>query len=216
MHFDELITFLEKKLAGDLPNERAHSIMKPRMPDGSLLKLKNTQPPKKGGVLILLYNVEGEAHFPLIQRPKYEGIHGGQMALPGGRYEESDGDLVRTALRETREEIGVPEKYIKVIGSLSTFFVAASNYMVKPVVGIIDAIPDFIPDPREVEGIITPTINQLIDPTLRKEKELTVRNGYKLLSPYFDLGNRIVWGATAMMLSELVVILNEEFDSNRV
>lgn len=213
MDFDELISFLEKKLTGELPGEKAHSLMKPRLSDGLPLRLKNSKPPKEGGVLLLLYNVEGKAHFPLIQRPEYEGIHGGQMALPGGRYEEEDGDLVMTALRETREEIGVPEEKIRVIGSLSTFFVAASNYIVKPVIGMIDEKPDFVPDPREVSGIITPNIDQLIDPRLKKEKELTVRKGYTLLSPYFDLGNKIVWGATAMMLSELVMILQEDLDS---
>ncbi len=213
MNFDELISFLEKKLAGELPGEKAHSLMKPKLPNGSELKLKNSKPPKEGGVMILLFNMDGQTHFPLIQRPDYEGVHGGQMALPGGRYEKDDEDLIMTALRETREEIGVPEEKIKVIGSLSTFFVAASNYMVKPVIGVIDEKPEFIPDLREVSGIITPTIEQLIDPRFKKEKELVVRNGYKLLSPYFDLGNRIVWGATAMMLSELVVIIDEEFNS---
>lgn len=209
MDFDELIGFVEKKLAGELPGERAHSIMMPRLPDGSPLRLKNSKPPKEGGVLILFYEKDGQVNFPLIQRPKYEGIHGGQMALPGGKYETGDDDLVMTALRETREEIGVPEKKIEVIGSLSTFFVAASNYIVKPVVGVIHEQPTFIPDPREVEEIITPTVNQLIDSTLLKEKELVVRNGYKLLCPYFDLEGRVVWGATAMMLSELVLILKE-------
>lgn len=209
MDFDELIRFLEKKLPGELPGERAHALMKPRLQGGAPLSLKNTTPPREGGVMILFYNLDGQAHFPLIQRPEYEGVHGGQMALPGGKFEDDDEDLVRTALRETREEIGIAEEKIKVIGSLSTFFVAASNYVVKPVIGVINETPEFTPDPREVDGIITPSINQLIDPALKKEKELTVRNGFKLLSPYFDLGNRIVWGATAMMLSELVEIVKE-------
>ncbi|MFK7953931.1 MAG: CoA pyrophosphatase [Ekhidna sp.] len=213
MNFDELISFLEKKLKGVLPGEKAHSLMQPRLPDGTSLRLKNSKPPKEGGVLILLYNEGGEAFFPLIQRPEYEGVHSGQMALPGGKAEEEDDDLIMTALRETREEIGVSEEKIKVIGSLSRFFVAASNYMVEPVIGVIDHKPDFVPDPREVSDIITPSINELINPALRKEKELVVKNGYKLQSPYFDLSDRVVWGATAMMLSELVTILNEEFNS---
>jgi 8-oxo-dGTP pyrophosphatase MutT (NUDIX family) len=213
MNFDELKGFLEKRLQKELPGGIAHELMKPRLPDGSPLRLKNSKPPKEGGVLILFYENDKKANFPLIQRPKYEGIHGGQMALPGGKYEKGDDDLVMTALRETREEIGVPEEKIEVIGSLSTFFVAASNYIVKPVVGVIHEHPIFVPDPREVEEIITPSIDQLIDSTLLKEKELIVRNGYKLQCPYFDLEGRVVWGATAMMLSELVVILKEEFTS---
>lgn len=209
MNFDELIGFLEKKLKKELPGEKAHQIMKPKMADGSPLKLSNSKPPKEGGVLILLYEEGGQLKFPLIQRSSYEGIHSGQMALPGGKFEVEDSNLIATALRETREEIGIPENKIEVIGSLSTFYVAASNYMVKPVIGLIRELPNFILDPREVDDVITPSIEQLVSLNSLKETELTVRNDYKLLCPYFDLEGRMVWGATAMMLSELVVILNE-------
>ncbi|MEO1254034.1 MAG: coenzyme A pyrophosphatase, partial [Bacteroidota bacterium] len=75
--------------------------MKPRMVNGAPLQLKHNTSPKKGAVLILLYEEAGQIHFPLIQRPEYEGIHSGQMALPGGRYEEIDGDQYVTALRES-------------------------------------------------------------------------------------------------------------------
>ena len=134
------------------------------------------------------------------------------MALPGGRYEEGDRDQYRTALREANEEIGIDREQVKVIGSLSEFFVAVSNYMVLPVIGKIGFKPQFIPEPREVHDIVTPSIDHLIDPMRLKEKEIVVRNDFKMQCPYFDLEGRTVWGATAMMLSELVAIL-QEFDS---
>ena len=209
MNFDELTRFLEKRMQLPLPGPESHQKMQPSMADGAPLRLKHSTPPRKGGVLILLYQEGNEIYFPLIQRPTYEGIHSGQMALPGGKLEVGDKDQYDTALREANEEVGVVNEDIKIIGSLSEFFVAASNYMVLPVIGKIDYKPNFLPEPREVEHIVTPSIDQLIAPENLKEKEMTVRNGYRLLCPYYDLENRTVWGATAMMLSEFVEILNE-------
>ncbi len=209
MNFDELTRFLEKRVQEPLPGSASHQKMKPSLVNGAPLKLKHSSPPRKGGVLILLYQEDDEIRFPLIQRPTYEGIHSGQIALPGGKFEDSDIDQYQTALREANEEVGVDQKDIEVIGSLSEFFVAASNYMVLPVIGRINYKPNFLPEPREVEDVITPRINQLITPEFVKEKEMVVRNGYKLLCPYYDLENRTVWGATAMMLSEFVEILKE-------
>ncbi|MEO9484184.1 MAG: CoA pyrophosphatase [Ekhidna sp.] len=209
MNFDELTRFLEKRVQLSMPGESAHQIMKPKLPNGAPLKMRHEVPPRKGGVLILLYEDQGLIHFPLIQRPNYDGIHSGQMALPGGRFEEEDLDQYQTALRETHEEIGVHHEQVKIIGNLSEFFVAASNYMVLPVIGRIDFKPRFVPEPREVHDIITPPITDLIDPNKLKEKEITVKNGFKMQCPYFDLEGRTVWGATAMMLSEMVQILNE-------
>lgn len=209
MNFDELIDFLEKRLQKEMPGDVAHDLMKPTMANGAPLRLSHPVPPKEGGVLILLYEEEGRTRFPLIQRPSYEGIHSGQMALPGGKKEIQDKDLIMTARRETREEIGISENHVEVVGTLSKFYVAASNYNVLPVIGKMAHIPSFDPDPREVDDIITPEISQLINPELLKSKDMEVRNGYKLHCPYFELEGRTVWGATAMMLSELMVILRE-------
>ena len=213
MNFDELTGFLEKRVQLPMPGDSAHMKMKPTLANGAPLNLKHSTGPRKGAVLILLYEQDGIARFPLIQRPLYEGIHSGQMALPGGKYEEEDETQYRTALRESHEEIGVDQTNVEIIGSLSEFFVAASNYMVLPVIGKVDFIPRFIPEPREVQEVVTPSIKDLIDPFRVKEKEIIVRNGVAMNCPYFDLEGRTVWGATAMMLSEMVEILRE-YDSN--
>ncbi|MEP1032019.1 CoA pyrophosphatase [Ekhidna sp.] len=213
MNFDELTRFLEKRVQLPMPGDAAHQKMKPVLANGAPLKLKHSTQPRKGGVLILLYEDSGIVRFPLIQRPNYEGIHSGQMALPGGRYEEEDQDQFQTALRESNEEIGVDQRKVEIIGSLSEFFVAASNYLVLPVIGKIDFKPKFVPEPREVHDVVTPPIRHLVDPVRLKEKEIIVRNGFKLHCPYFDLEGRTVWGATAMMLSEMVEIL-KEFEGN--
>ncbi|NQZ78170.1 MAG: CoA pyrophosphatase [Ekhidna sp.] len=209
MNFDELTRFLEKRLQLPLPGETAHLRMQPKLPSGAPFRISHQDAPRRGGVLILLYENEKEITFPLIQRQSYDGIHSGQVSLPGGRFEEEDGDQVRTALRETNEEIGVDMETVQVIGSLSEFFVAASNYMVQPVIGKINYHPSFVPEVREVEHILSPPLRHLLDQSRRKEKEMVVRNGFKMLCPYFDLEDKVVWGATAMMLSELVEVLRD-------
>ena len=209
MNFDELTLFLKDRLTGAMPGETAHNAMKPRLANGAPLNIKHPTPPRPGAVLILIHSVDGIAHFPLIQRPNYEGVHSGQIALPGGKKEASDSDLFETALRETEEEIGVARNQIEVIGNLSSFYVAASNFQVLPVVGKINEPPQYILDSREVEEVINPRIADLTEASNKKRKDLLVRGGVTLNSPYFDLQGKVVWGATAMMLSEFEAILNE-------
>ena len=209
MNFDKVTDFLEKRLKQDLPGKEAHELMKPKMADGSNFILKHPAKPRDGGVLILFYESDEGVRFPLIQRPTYEGIHSGQVALPGGKEEESDRSLITTALREANEEIGINPEKVEILGSLSKFFVIASNYCVLPVIGVTKEPPQFVPDSREVESILHPTLADLINPKLLKEKQMMVRGGVDMICPYYDLEQKVVWGATAMMLSELVVLLKE-------
>jgi len=209
MNFEKVTNFLERRLIEKLPGQDAHELMKPRMADGTSFSLKHPQKPREGGVLILFFEKDGEVKFPLIQRPTYEGIHSGQIALPGGKAEEYDGGLKSTALREAQEEIGVDADKVEIIGTLSKFFVIASNYCVLPVIGKVTEVPEFIPDEREVDGIICPPVSKLVDPSFAKEKQMLVRGGVDMICPYYDLEDKMVWGATAMMLSELAVILQE-------
>lgn len=203
----ELIGKLRSRLAHPLPGKEAHALMMPKLSSGSGVRFKNTREPRKGAVLLLLYEKEGELYFPLIQRPVYEGVHSGQIAFPGGRWEEQDTDLYHTALREANEEVGVDPDLISVLGTLSKFMVSASNHLVLPVVGHCSSEPVFRRDPYEVDEVIEARLEELLDQQKRKETEITTAQGYKLKSPYFELNGKVVWGATAMMLSEFVEIM---------
>jgi len=209
MKLESLSLFFEDRLKQDMPGELAHSLMQPKLMSGSNIRFNHLTQPKEGGVLILLYEEDGVVKFPLIERQDYDGIHSGQISLPGGKKENADGDLVQTALRETEEEIGISRSEVRVLGSLTQFFVGASNYDILPVIGMLSIAPEFEPDQREVKEIITPPIIDLLDSEKRRTKDIKVRNGYMLSSPYFDLESKMVWGATAMMLSELVSVLDE-------
>lgn len=164
---------------------------------------------KVAATLLLLYpDVDGNLAFPLIQRPSNNPLdkHKGQISFPGGRQEPNDLDLSATALRETYEEIGVNSDEVTILGPLTELYVPVSNFIIYPYVGIIDHQPTFIPQPEEVDQIISMKVSSLIDENAKKKKEMTFargQNNYKLKDvPYFDLNGKVVWGATAMMLSE--------------
>jgi len=204
---DNFISNLEKKLREPLPGDQAHRKMIPTSRNQKP-RFKFPNPPKLGAVLILFYRLNNEWHFPLIQRPKYIGVHSGQIGLPGGKMEHSDKDLIATALRETEEEIGIKQDKVAVIGSLSEFYVGASNHQILPVIGYYDGNqPTFIPDNYEVAEVIEAPLETLLDERSVKSIEMTVSPGLSLDSPYFHLSDRVVWGATAMMLSELVDVI---------
>ncbi|WKK77499.2 CoA pyrophosphatase [Marivirga salinae] len=206
----DILAFLQERLQKPLPGDVAHQQMMAQ-PIGQRFKMQYEKPPRKGAVMIVLYPDEGKIYFPLMQRPPYQGIHGGQVSLPGGKMEDSDDNLIETAIRETFEEIGVNISDNEVIGSLSDLNVTASNFIVKPVVSILDRKPEFTRDPREVEQIFKAEVQHLIHPNTLQVTELTVAQEIRLKAPFFDIEEKVVWGATAMILSEFVEILKEHY-----
>ncbi|GHN01908.1 hypothetical protein WSM22_33970 [Cytophagales bacterium WSM2-2] len=178
-------------------------------PAGALLpKFEHKTPPKPGSVLILLYEDNGEIKFPLTKRPEYLGAHAGQISLPGGKQEPGE-DLIRTALRECEEEVGVPSADVHVLGTLSDFFVIPSNFMITPVVGYVDTKPKFIPQESEVVRVLEGSLNFLLRDDAIQVKEILAAKMYPMLAPHFLIEQEIVWGATAMMLNELRVVIQQ-------
>ncbi len=207
----EFVEGLRDQLKEDLPGKLSHDKMSAKAVSGKGIKFKPKGRVKAGAVLILLFEEGDEVFFVLTQRPNYKGTHGGQVSFPGGKREEWDVDLIETALRETEEEIGISKSSVKVIGNLSEYFVGASNHLVLPVVGYIEHSPSFLPDTHEVAEVLKVPIAHLLSPNRVKTTVLEVGEAkFKLQAPYFDLSDKIVWGATAGMLSELKdILLNE-------
>lgn len=206
--FESFIELLRKRLKEPLPGREAQIKMAPKPIDERRFKENPIRPPRLGGVMVLLYPDEQGIHIPLMKRPEYDGAHSGQVSFPGGKLENVDTDLIDTALRETHEEIGVPKEQIEVIGNLSELFIIASNFKVLPTVGVIREKPNFIPDPIEVADVLPMAINALNDYSIRSVKEMRFPP-YTIFSPYFDVRGEVVWGATAMMLSELAELVRE-------
>lgn len=185
-------------------------MMMPTSRDDALLLPTFKSDPIKSAVLILFFEDE-DAHlkFPLIQRPTYKGAHSGQIAFPGGKAEYADPDLTYTALREAHEEIGVDPGAVEVVGNLSDLLITVSNFIVTPVIGFIREQPDYVLDKQEVESVLEADLYDLLNPEKRKEGEVLARGKYRIRTPYFEIENRIVWGATAMMLNELSIVVGK-------
>lgn len=204
----DLIAGLENELQKPLPGKSGQIKMAPIPVNNTRFNFKHIENAKLGGVMILLYPENGSVYFPLMERNKYPGVHSGQISLPGGKMETEDSDLIETAMRETNEEIGVPKAQMTVLGSLSELYIEASNFRVLPTVGYVDSKPTFVEDSREVVKLFQVDIQELINPNIRFTKQMKVSKNLELDIPYFDIQGQMVWGATAMMLSEFMTILN--------
>src|SRR5690606_38184832 len=206
MRLDQIVSVLERKLKNELPGRKGQIHMAPTPVDEARFNVLEPPHARKGAVLLLLFPDKSGCIIPFIKRPTYPGIHSGQVALPGGKWEESDQTLENTAIRETEEEIGVEGSKIQLIGKLSKLYIPPSNFLVTPFVGFTKEIPEFVPDPREVDKIIYCSFETLVDKSIRKETMIKVSKNHSIMAPYFAIEEEVVWGATAMMLSELMVI----------
>jgi 8-oxo-dGTP pyrophosphatase MutT (NUDIX family) len=198
---------VRRRLQAALPGEKAQL----KMAAAGRTRLGTSPTPdagtRTGAVLILFYPHGGLIHVPMIRRPEYPGVHSGQVAFPGGRVDETDESIIATALREAHEEVGVRPAEVEVLGLLTPLFVHASNFMVHPVVGAAWSRPNFKPDAYEVDALLEVPLTELQDVTRIGSKEIVVREGIAIQAPYYDLQGHTVWGATAMMLSELLEVL---------
>ncbi len=157
-------------------------------------------------VLILLFPHKESIYTVFIQRPDYNGVHSGQISFPGGKKELSDENVIQTAIREANEEIGVDPSKISVIGTLTPLFIPVSNTIVTPVVSWIKEKPVFNHQPEEVVFLIDADIKILLDLSIVKTKPFEIR-GEIIEVKYFDYDGNMIWGATAMILHELLTIL---------
>lgn len=208
MSFNALIQKLETRLKQELPATAAHELLRARPVSGKFPDFGHMLPPKPGSVLILLYEENGIIKFPLIRRSTYKGAHSAQISFPGGKAETGE-NAVEAALREAEEEIGIHQADVTIIGQLSDFNVIPSNFMVTPIVGALHYVPVFKPDPREVDKIIYAELNDLIREDAVYEEEILAAGVYPMIAPHFLIENEIVWGATAMMLNEFRIIVQE-------
>jgi 8-oxo-dGTP pyrophosphatase MutT (NUDIX family) len=157
-------------------------------------------------VLILFYPYKDSVYTVLMQRPNYDGVHGGQISFPGGKKEPHDKDIIHTALREAQEEIGIDTGKIRIIGTLTPLFIPVSNMIVTPVAAWTDKKPDFKCQAEEVVFLIDADLRRLLDASTIKKKPFEVR-GEILEVKYFDYDANTIWGATAMILHELLIII---------
>lgn len=206
--FPIFIESLRMRLARPLPGYSAHQAMSPIPRRGTEPGYVPPIPPRRGGVLALFYPHNGTLHLPLILRPTYEGTHSGQVSFPGGGQEAGDADIVATALRETHEEVGIPPEAVEILGPLSKLYIEPSNFEVYPVVGWMAQRPHFRIDPYEVARLLEVPFADFGKAENRFEEQWNLR-GRQVTVPFFKIQGQIVWGATAMMLSELMAVVED-------
>lgn len=203
IQFNTFIEAVTHRLSLPLPGAESHQKMISQ--SRQRLKITPNEQTRKSAILILFYPFLDEIFMPLILRPAYDGVHGGQMAFPGGRMERTDENLIRTALREAQEEIGIRLTDVKVLGQLTQIYIPPSNFHVLPVIGALPFRPDFYPDSREVDAIVEVALSDLADEKIISLQEIEVR-GFKIDAPSYNVHGHQVWGATAMMIAELLEV----------
>ena len=171
-------------------------------------KKKSAQAARKAAVLVLLYPEEDKIMFPVICRPKYEGVHSGQISLPGGRCEPFDENPEETALRETEEELGIPRKEVAILCGLSEFYIPPSNYRVFPFIAKIDKKIRWKPDQREVENILEINLDFILNKK-NQNSEIYSYGKTQIRAPYFIFQDKKIWGATAFILTEMVALIDK-------
>lgn len=205
MNFDDFISIIPKIKETEIDSNISHLKMAPPFRK-HLLELTKTNyyNSKKAGVTILFHPNNDKVYFTLILRNKYKGVHSNQIGLPGGRFENGDKDIFQTALRETNEEIGVHSKKITLIKKLNNVYVPPSNYDIFPFMVYTADKANFIIDKNEVQGVINIEIDQLINSKIVKRKGSQISNRQiDVLVPAYRFSGHYVWGATAMILSEV-------------
>ncbi len=205
---DELTARLSQRLNEPLPGFDAQIRMASKLRINASNFKFDTSKARIGAILIALYPDNGIVKTVLMKRPDYDGTHSGQVSFPGGKMEEEDGGVVEAALREAEEEVGIKIGDVNVIGQLTELYIPPSNFLVHPVVGILDSIPDLVPDQHEVEHILQPELDYLFREDIIDEKDILLKNGIKLRTPYFEVDGHTVWGATAMIISELKAVMS--------
>mgnify|MGYP000532452922 FL=1 len=166
--------------------------------------------PREAAVTALFYpNKDNQTFLILILRKTYKGVHSAQIGFPGGKVEPEDKDLKDTAKRETEEEVGVPYNDIQLIKKMTTAYIPPSNFNVHPFIGYLEDTPKLIKQDDEVEDIVLVDIDDFLNEDSLIEETLTTSYATELTVPAFHLNGHVVWGATAMMLSEIKTLFKQ-------
>jgi len=201
---ERLPELLKRRLAEPLPGAAVDALFGVRP-----MRLHHYDPPppdaRRAAVLILFYPHEGAWHLPLTLRPAHLEDHAGQVSFPGGAI-EPDETAREAAIREFHEELGAERHAIEPLGTLSPIYVQASHFRITPWVAVAGTRPDFQPNPAEVEQLIEAPLSHLLDPANHRSHRRE-HAGETFSAPHFHWQSHQIWGATCLMLGELVMVL---------
>ncbi len=196
-----LIASIRQQLSEPLPGKNAHMRL---APFAARLNYTIPEDAYQAGVLILLYSKNNAIHFPLITRTSnhIEDKHRGQIALPGGRKDNSDSNMMMTCIRECTEEIGIVPEQIEMLGALSPLYIPVSYHHVFPFVAYYHGESQFVPELKEIVSIHEVKVSDLYNPKNRLTQQLKTTEGPIMIVPTIQIDQLTIWGATAMILEE--------------
>ncbi len=202
------IDSLKQRLSGKLPGSYSHGKMSPPHRLATPDLKPEMQDYRLAAVLALIIpdTEKGGPRIVLIERSGGADVHANQIGFPGGKKEEGE-DLAGTSLRETFEEIGIPPHKINVLGALTPLYIPPSRFFVHPFMGVMSEVPAFNLNQAEVKKVITPFLHELLDSNNLRAGSFRNASGITVEAPCFYIGDTLVWGATAMMLSEIRELL---------
>jgi 8-oxo-dGTP pyrophosphatase MutT (NUDIX family) len=161
----------------------------------------------RAGVLVLIYPREGHFYLVLTRRTSQLAHHQAQISFPGGQMDEHE-SAVETALREAEEELNIAPAEVRVLGELTPLYIPPSNYCIYPVVAVAEKRPEFLPSPHEVAAVIEIPLDHLLDLRNIKRETWPIR-GLDVTVPFYSFQEHRIWGATAMVLAELLDLVTE-------
>lgn len=209
MEFSSIIACLELNYSRGLPGADAQMRMAPH----ARKAVRDIDPETlysatKAAVLALLLPLSGgqDTGILLMERTGGQGAHAGQISFPGGK-QEGEETMLDTALREAKEETGVDKEMIQTVGPLTPIYIPPSNFHVYPFVGYVNQLPDFSLNRHEVSRLLIPSVGELMDGSHSNSEIFISSSGVSVSAPCFLAGEDKIWGATAMMISELLVLL---------
>lgn len=208
MQESDFLKLFIKELSSNLPGESAHQNMSPVNRPLSSFALKEVTNIRESAVAVVLFSKNDKMHCILTQRQEYDGNHSGQISFPGGKMDDGDIHLEKTARRECFEEVGIPINQGLLLGQLTAVFIPISGFKVSPFVYYHHELPELIRNRREVAEIIDFQLFDLKKESIISRTEISLSNGQKIKNvPYYNLSDKQVWGATALILSEIKEIL---------
>ena len=205
--YKDKIEWLRERLAQPLPGRAAQERMMGRVV-GMPLKIPDNARPS--AVLCLLFPVDDDLNVLLMKRREDKTAHSGQVSFPGGSYDQSDADLKATALREAQEEVGIVSSEVDILGALTPLYIPVSNFNVYPYVGFAHQRPVYNLSHNEVSYTIEVPLSSLLHPDRKTLADVTspvVPGIIRQVRAYKLEDNTIIWGATAMIISELEAVL---------
>lgn len=216
MDYSSFIKSLVKIKDLDLSDEIIDNKMNFSSRIKELIKLNNKKVNyRKSSVLILVYPSKDQIpKIALLQRPQNLDFHPGQICFPGGKYQTTDRTNLHVALRETNEEIGIPINKIKFVKKLSKIYIPPSKFKVHPFLAYMNETPNFIIDKDEVDFVIEFPVSLLFYDN--SKKKIRIKNDSDEFINCYKYGDKIIWGATAMILYEFEFLIKKIFNKNYI